>query len=349
MGTSRFVYNQTVEHLKQPDTTANWIDIKKWLLPDLPVWAKPVPYQIKGIAIRDACLAVKKAKQDFTEKGQYQQVSFRSRKNPKQSLFLPSSALKEDGFYKTIIGKVKFTERIEAEHDCRLLYQQGRWFVCVPTKTERHEAENQGRMIALDPGVRTFQTAYSADFCGKIGEGDFQRIYRLCLNLDDLLSRMTQVKARARSRMKKASDRLRWKIKDLISELHHKTALFLVRNFDLIVLPVFETSQMSQKSSRKIRRKTVRSMLSFAHYRFQQFLIHKAQEYGKLVVLINEAYTSKTCSWNGVIKQIGGSKIIRDNGIVLDRDYNGARGIMLRALVDSPSLIGCGRAFVDAC
>ena len=51
-----------------------------------------------------------------------------------------------------------------------------------------------------------------------------------------------------------------------------------------------------------------------------------------------EAYTSKTASWTGEIVRIGGAKVIRSNGVSMDRDYNGARGIFLRALVDTPSL-----------
>jgi putative transposase len=76
-------------------------------------------------------------------------------------------------------------------------------------------------------------------------------------------------------------------------------------------------------------------MLTFAHFRFQKFLKFKASEYGKVVMNVNEVYISKTCSWNGVIKDIGNAKFIKDGKIVVDRDYNGARGIFLRALRDS--------------
>jgi putative transposase len=347
LGTSRYTYNKTIEYLKQPDTMANWYSIKVDIINSLPEWAKAVPYQIKSVAIRDACQAVKNAKVKFKKMGLFQSVVFRTRKNTKQSFFLPLSAVKNDGFYKTLLGMVKCSEPIEASHDCRMIYQQGRWFVTVPVDREIIHSENQGKIVSLDPGIRTFQTYYSVDSCGKIGEGDFQRIFRLSKNLDDLISRMAVSTSKPRRRIKKASDRLRWKIRDLINELHHKSALFFVTNFDLILLPIFETSRMALKIKRKIRSKTVRAMLSFAHYRFQQFLIHKATEHGKKVLLVNEAYTSKTCSWNGVIKQIGGSKKIQDAGIVLDRDYNGARGIFIRALVDQPSLIHYGRAFVN--
>jgi hypothetical protein len=48
---------------------------------------------------------------------------------------------------------------------------------------------------------------------------------------------------------------------------------------------------------------------------------------------VNEAYTSKTMSQCGKIKKnLGGSKTISDGFIKVDRDVNGARNIMLRAL-----------------
>ena len=43
-------------------------------------------------------------------------------------------------------------------------------------------------MVALDQGVRSFLTWYCAGSVGKIGEGAFFRIQRLCERLDGLLS-----------------------------------------------------------------------------------------------------------------------------------------------------------------
>jgi putative transposase len=62
---------------------------------------------------------------------------------------------------------------------------------------------------------------------------------------------------------------------------------------------------------------------------------------GKILLSdINEAYTSKTVSWTGEVVKIGGAKVIKSriDGRVMDRDLNGARGIFLRALVDTPWL-----------
>ena len=98
------------------------------------------------------------------------------------------------------------------------------------------------------------------------------------------------------------------------------------------------------RGKRCLQRQSVRSMLTFAHYRFKTFLKHKAFEMGKRVLDVNEAYTSKTVSWTGeVVKNLGGAKVIRSriDGRVMDRDINDARGIFLRALVDTPKLRNC--------
>ncbi len=140
--------------------------------------------------------------------------------------------------------------------------------------------------------------------------------------------------------MLRACNRIRHKIRDLVDEMHHKVACFLVKNFDVILLPKFEPSNMVKRGKRKLRRKSVRQMLTLSHYRFSQFLKHKAFEHGKLVIDANEAYTSKTVSWTGeVIDSLGGRKTVTGNdGQTMDRDLNGARGIFLRALGDHPPL-----------
>jgi putative transposase len=139
--------------------------------------------------------------------------------------------------------------------------------------------------------------------------------------------------------MKKAQARMRKKIKNLIKEIHFKTARFFVNNFDVILLPTFETSQMVGKKSRKLRSKIVRAMLTWSHYQFKVRLKNKALEFGKIVLDVCEAYTSKTVSWTGEVKKVGGSRVIEAGGIKMDRDLNGARGIFLRSLVDSPALM----------
>ncbi|WP_337441953.1 helix-turn-helix domain-containing protein, partial [Fischerella thermalis] len=60
-GVSRFVYNTTVKLLQDSTIKANWKAVKTDILNGLPDFCKSVPYQIKSIAIKDACKAVSNA------------------------------------------------------------------------------------------------------------------------------------------------------------------------------------------------------------------------------------------------------------------------------------------------
>ena len=131
----------------------------------------------------------------------------------------------------------------------------------------------------------------------------------------------------------------------------HQAARWLEDNFDVILLPTFETSDMARRGARKLRSKSVRSLLTYAHYRFQKFLTWKAWQVGKELVLVNEAYTSKTCSWSGeIIPNLGGRRAVAgSDGVRVDRDINGARGIFLRTLGDTPALRQAAQECIGNC
>lgn len=277
-------------------------------------------------------------------------MKFRSRKDIQQSCFIPGSAIQKAGVYPTLSGNgLHYSEALPEHGDGRLLYRQGRWFLALSYKQTMLTGENQTRMVALDPGVRTFQTFFSPDMAGALGVHDFGRLVRLCLHLDNLLSRIaTCPDKKRRYRLRQAADRMRWKIRDLRDELHWKTARFLVDNFEVILLPTFETSQMVTRASRKIRSKTVRAMLTYAHFEFKHRLKSMAYQSDKIVLDVCEAYTSKTCSWSGELVNVGSSETIRgSDGIRMHRDANGARGTFLRALGELPTLDSVQRTLVN--
>lgn len=111
----------TVEYLKQPGTKTQWMKVALIIKSALPEWAKVVPYQIKNIAIRDACFAVRDAKKK-TIKGEPSFVRFRSRKDRVQSIFVPSTAIKSKGVYHTILASLKLSQELpDFIRDSRLM------------------------------------------------------------------------------------------------------------------------------------------------------------------------------------------------------------------------------------
>ena len=309
-------------------------------------------------AIFDACRAVSAAKKrnaalakDKSADKNFACVHFRSRRNPRQVLTVQANCVSDRGIYRTKLCDMRMAESLPVpvnRNIYRLTLKHGQYHLAVPYDEKRPpRRENQARVVALDPGVRSFLTWYCTDSVGKIGKGAFFRIQRLCERLDDLLSRATKSPARRRRNMRRAAGRMRIRIENLINELHRQAARFLVKSFDVILLPSFETSAMVERGRRRIRSKTVRNLLGLAHYRFGMFLRHKAAEYGVAVLSVNEAYTTKTVSWTGeLLDDVGGkSVVVGHDGERMDRDHNGARGIYLRALGDIPAL----RESLSAC
>ena len=302
-------------------------------------------------AIFDACRAVSAAKKFNAQlaRGRRQdedfaRVRFRSRKNPRQTFTVQANCVNGSGIYCTKLGDMRMAEKLpfpENRNICRLSLRYGQYHMSVPYDEKLPpQRENQARMVALDPGVRSFLTWYSADSVGKIGEGAFFRIQRLCERLDELLSRAAKSPSRKRRNMRRAANKMRLRIENLVQELHKQAARFLVNSFDVILLPGFETSEMVERGRRRIRSKTVRNLLSLAHYRFKLFIKGKALEAGATVLDVSEAYTTKTVSWTGEMLEglSGASVVVAQDGERMDRDYNGARGIYLRALGDIPAL-----------
>ncbi len=220
-----------------------------------------------------------------------------------------------------------------------VVWECGRWFLICKV-TVKIAAESQGRAtVSCDPGVRTFLTTFSPVDCAKIGRGFAARIRPMLMRLDKLFGQRKKFLNAApkewkqchRDRFRNFQKRihsLRNKLQDLTLDLHRRAADFLTTNYDVILLPTFETSEMTAKVKRKITSRTVRQMLSLGHYQFKQYLGWIAYKRGKKVFLVSEAYTSKTDSRNGEMVNVGAATTI--NG--LDRDVNGARGTFLRAL-----------------
>ncbi len=107
-------------------------------------------------------------------------------------------------------------------------------------------------------------------------------------------------------------------------------------NYRVILLPKFETQNMIRRRNRKLSSKTARGMCTWAHYRFQQTLLNKAELFPWCTVVVcDEHHTSKTCGACGQINSSLGSKKTFDCascGYSADRDVSAARNILLRYL-----------------
>src|SRR5207248_8224269 len=116
--------------------------------------------------------------------------------------------------------------------------------------------------------------------------------------------------------------------------------MVVCENHHVVILhPEFKTKDMVRRGSfKKIHSKTARQMLTWSHYRFCQYLLHK-YPWCK-VVICTEEYTSKTCGCCGVINRNLGSSKTFQCGATIDRDVNGARNVLLKYITENKSQLG---------
>ena len=354
-GVQRLVYNHAIQHYNDKEfDVRHWMKLYDYISLELDKdYVKEVPYQIKKIAVKDAYTSwstnCKKAKKNGTPFS----LKFKSRKDKVQSCYIPKSAISPLGIYHTKSGRMKFTEPDWFTSSdilaCRLIYDHGRWFVSVPRKiTTQQSFENQGGAVAVDPGIRNLGTYFSTDGrFGRVGQRAFERILRLNIRIDKIKSTIATTEDKLyKFRLKRVLDRLYHKIQDLVDELQWKFINFLTKEFSVVIFPPFNVSEMTKVSSRKIRKVVVRSMMSLRFHEFKERLKNKCKERHVLFIEQNEAWTSKTNSFNGeVMTNLGGKEFFFHEGFRINRDINGSRNILLRAMRDSSAngrnAIGC--------
>jgi putative transposase len=333
---------------KKKDLRANAVNAEAIKLEPW-AWVKETPYDVRDEAMNDCHKAYKINKMRVKSGGiKCFKMKFRTRKDNTQSICIHSKHWNHTRGEYSFLHQIRSAEPISErlEYDCRLqLTSLGEFYLCVPMPLSVRP-ENQGptvkRMIALDPGIRTFVTGYDpSGQASEWGKHDIGRIYRLCHAVDKLQSQWTRAEVRHHKRwkMKRAAMRLRKRIHSLVDEFHRKLAKWLCESYHLVLLPTFEVSQMMPRGQRRIGSKTARAMATWSHYRFRQRLLDKTREYPSCaVVLVNEVYTSKTCGSCGWLHHaLGGSKQFQcpHCGFDVGRDYNGARNIYLRYMSES--------------
>ena len=319
-------------------------NLRRLVMASIPHWVNSTPFNLRGAAVIDAHAAFKK-----TDKGHKSTPKFRSCRNPVLSFKLQSPNWKKSityPTYKTVAGtklsnlKVNPSEEIPETmpSDFNVHLDRGRWFITYTIKEEKLGNDNQ-QAIALDPGVRTFLTGFDGNKIIELGRGSISRIVTICKRLNRIQSEVAKAKGRHSKRkrfnLRKLSQQLRIKIKNLVDECHKKVACFLTSSYSVVIIPSFESSEMVYKAKRKINSKTARSMLTWAHYRFKQRLIYQAAKRGSQVIEVGEEYTSKTCSKCGHIhRKLSGSKKFNcpNCGHKIDRDANGSINIYIKTI-----------------
>ncbi|KUF97690.1 hypothetical protein AM587_10003926 [Phytophthora nicotianae] len=286
-GTHRAVYNKLVESsredcykLKLSELSQKYrpISQKHSMMNYLPEYHLEVPEEVMYSTYRDFAKALKlsralfKALKKKDKKTSFLDLRFKSKKDNSSSI-----EFRARGF-KSMDGIVKFTPRYfgfsknegylikekmpELQFSVRLQRTRDeKFYLCIP-RSKIFEKTTSTRTCAIDPGVRSFITMYDPDGLTLGVDDANEYIFRRCLTIDRLISRRTkETNKRKCYRMQKRLTKCFNRVKAMIADMHNKVSGWLSTNFKQVLLPSFQTSDMTSKQKR-ISRKTSRAILT---------------------------------------------------------------------------------------
>jgi transposase len=158
------------------------------------------------------------------------------------------------------------------------------------------------------------------------------------------------IPSKKRYKYQRRKKMLHARIRHIRDDTHYKIIKYLVENFRIVMIPKFFVKLLSQRKSRLLTKSTVSKMLAQSHSLFLKRLMDKARATACLVVIVNESYTSKTCSsCANINEQLGSKKIFKcpspNCGVEVDRDSNGSLNICIRKLATFLDFIGANALF----
>jgi putative transposase len=216
-------------------------------------------------------------------------------------------------WHRPIDGKIKTV---------RIRRQAGKWYACFACEVEQPEPlPSTGQSVGVDVGVASLITLSDGT---KVDNPKWYRASQAKLRIAQ--RRVARRKKGGKNRRKAVLQlqRLHVHIQNQRRDFLNKLAHGLVQANDVIAVEDLQIQNM-------VRNKHLsKSILDSGWGYFRQRLAAKAAEAGRVVVVVNPAYTSKTCSGCGTVFEhltLSDRRVECACGLSLDRDHNAALNI----------------------
>ncbi len=346
--TYRAVCNNTIEKREKENYKNNFFELRNKLvtansLNESQKWQLDTPKEIRANAVKEVVSNYKTAYKLLKNKNiKHFKMKFRTRKNNNDYIVLSKSSIKKiDETHFSIYPRKNFgVLRIRKDKTEIKEFLDGikikNNYMYIPVKVEQKcYTRTKYNICSLDPGVKTFNTIYSNKEIMKIGDrSKILKMYKLIDKYKSIKSRVTKY---LKYKLNKRIQHMYNKIKNKVDEIHWKTCNYLTNTYDNILLPNFQP----QKMTKHLNRKTNRELMFWSHFKFKQRLIWKCSLRNNNLKIVDESYTSKTCSNCGWIDVNLSNKNIfkcKECKCHIDRDTNGARNILLKEMAGYVSI-----------
>lgn len=206
----------------------------------------------------------------------------------------------------------------------RVRKQAGKWYACFACEVEAHPLEPTGQEVGIDVGIASLLTTSDGEH---IENPKWYRTEQTKLRV--LQRRVSRRKKGSTNRRKavRALQRQHDHIANRRADFLKKIVHSLIVRYDRIAVEDLQIVNMAQN------RHLSKSILDAGWGYFARHLTHKAAWAGRVVVQVNPAYSSKTCSQCGSLfahLTLADRWVECDCGLSLDRDENAARNLLAR-------------------
>jgi IS605 OrfB family transposase len=310
------------------------------------------PKEIRANAVQSICDAYKGAFTNLRNGNiKFFKMKYKKKKDPRQTIELAPSIIslkhgvlkilpktfKDDCILKISKKNMKKHINLTIENNVDIVRQNGQYFIHIlkTLDSKENETSEEYTICGIDPGLRTFATSYSYS---TPANGQVSNLYIRDYNHRiDLLKKLNKKKSdiikSQRSVRKKKYNKIERKKKNVVDCLHWDSINHVLKNNDI----VFYGDIKSQDIVKGCKNKTLNQDFNDLKFHiFKTRLSYKASVLQKQVIVMNESYTTKTCSSCGIMNEnVGSKKTFHCPSCSLHtgRDLNASKNILMKGLL----------------
>jgi transposase len=308
-------------------------------------WELETPKDIRAGGVADVCNAYKTARINLKQGNiKFFQMKYRKKASNNHCMTIPKTMIKYH-HGKIIIGDTtipigrktrKKHSHLQIDCDCRMVKQHHEYFLLIPTKhtLSMEDKPSLVNYCGVDPGTRTFMTTFGNQGCFEY-EHDMKVIRTVDKHIEHYKScKKNSIRnSKTHQRVKKRNlIKMERKKEHIVDEIHWKTILHLLRNNDVIFYGNIKSHNIVRG---KKHRGVNKDMNNMKFFKFKERMLFKACELQKRIVMVNEAFTTQTCSSCGSINHPECSKIYYCSQCkkCVGRDVNAAKNILMKGIL----------------
>jgi len=329
---------------RQQEIISSYKDLKKQDLktvcssknPNVSDWELGFHKEMRTNAVKKVCASYKTAEANFKAGNiKSYDISYMTSKDPKSCIELGSTQLSVKNKnihlpsfkgHPTLKVSKKMSKKlngVQIVSNCDFVHQKNSYWILIPVAVEMPPLDlDNPTYCGVDPGVVKIATTF-----GKTGFIEYTHNRELLKRYNQ---KITLLKTRLSVRKKQINKVEKKKI-DYTNRLHWELIKSLLDNHDVVFFGDIKSHDIVKH---KKHRALNQEFNDLKFYTLKQRLIYKSKLRGKKVILVDERFTSKTCSVCGNVQDMTDRiyNCTKCNSYV-DRDVNAAKNILMKGIL----------------